>query len=78
MFSRMLRGRRGAGAGRGQGGGQGRGQGGGMGRGAGNKPGSGPGGNCVCPSCGERVPHQAGTRCLDITCPKCGAKMVRE
>jgi DNA-directed RNA polymerase subunit RPC12/RpoP len=32
---------------------------------------------CVCPNCGEKLPHQVGQRCLDIICPKCGAKMVR-
>jgi hypothetical protein len=64
--------------GRGQGGG-GRGQGGGgRGRGGGNKPGSGPGGQCVCPNCGQKVSHQAGQRCIDLTCPKCGSKMVRD
>lgn len=77
MLNRFFRARRG-GQGRGQGGGMGRGKEGGMGRGSGNKPGSGPGGSCVCPSCGERVPHQVGQRCMDLTCPKCGAGMVRE
>lgn len=63
--------KRGPGGGRGQGG---RGQ----GRGGGNRPGSGPGGNCVCPKCGHKVPHQVGQRCLDIPCPKCGTSMIRE
>jgi hypothetical protein len=64
--------------GRGQGGG-GRGQGaGGRGRGGGNKPGSGPGGQCVCPQCGHTEPHQVGKRCIDLTCPKCGSKMIKE
>jgi hypothetical protein len=70
------------GAGGGQGQGRpagGRGQGGsGKGRGGGSRPGSGPGGSCVCPSCGTRVPHQAGQRCLDLPCPKCGKGMIRE
>ncbi len=44
----------------------------------GTRPGAGPGGNCVCLSCGEKVPHKQGTPCYDINCPKCGAKMVRE
>ena len=60
--------------GRGRGGG-GRGQ--GMGRMGGPKA-AGPGGNCVCPSCGERVPHVVGRPCYDMTCPKCGTRMVRE
>jgi hypothetical protein len=73
MFDRVLRGpgRRGRGQGDGP-------QGGGRGRGCGTKPGSGPGGECICPSCGHKVPHQAGQRCLDISCPKCGTRMVRE
>ena len=67
MFNRMM---------------QGRGQGGrgrrGKGRGGGTKPGSGPGGKCVCPNCGHKVPHQAGQRCIDMNCPECGTKMIRE
>ncbi len=44
----------------------------------GTRPGAGPGGHCVCPSCGEKVPHKQGTPCYNISCPKCGAKIVRE
>jgi hypothetical protein len=44
----------------------------------GNRPGAGPGGACVCPSCGARLPHQVGTPCYNLSCPKCGAKMTRE
>ncbi len=74
-MNRIFRGRAG---GQGRGGG-GRGQGGGGGgRGGGNKPGSGPGGMCVCPNCGEKIAHQVGQRCMDITCPKCGTRMTRE
>ena len=40
--------------------------------------GQGRGGNCVCPSCGEKVPHQSGTPCYDQKCPKCGEAMMRE
>ena len=58
--------------------GQGPGMGRGMGRGAGNRRGAGPGGNCVCPACGEKVVHQAGTPCSSMSCPKCGVRMVRE
>ncbi len=77
MLDRIFRGRgQGAGSrGRGQGAGR---SGEGMGRGGGTKPGSGPSGACICPSCGERIPHQIGQRCMDIACPKCGTKMVRE
>jgi hypothetical protein len=48
------------------------------GRMQGNRAGAGPGGNCVCPSCGEKAPHRQGTPCFDLKCPKCGTKMVRE
>ena len=40
--------------------------------------GKGPGGDCVCPSCGATKPHTTGEACMDMTCPKCGAKMTRE
>ncbi|MCD6414034.1 MAG: hypothetical protein J7L23_00205 [Candidatus Diapherotrites archaeon] len=39
--------------------------------------GLGPGGDCVCPKCGYRMPHQRGAPCYTLTCPKCGAKMTR-
>jgi len=66
----------GAGTGRGAGAGRGLGRSGGQGRMGGQ--GAGPGGNCVCPSCGTIVPHEVGTPCYDISCPKCGTKMVRQ
>jgi hypothetical protein len=62
--------------GSGRGAGRGRGQ--GRGRMSGNRAGSGPGGFCVCPSCGERVAHKMGVPCYQMTCPKCGAKLMRE
>jgi hypothetical protein len=79
MKNQLFRGR-GQGRGRGGGAGQGLGRGSGqrMGRGGGNRPGSGPGGNCVCPNCGYKQPHTVGQRCMDISCPKCGTRMVRE
>jgi len=40
--------------------------------------GLGPGGYCVCPSCGERIPHALGTPCYQQKCPKCGSPMTRE
>jgi len=49
----------------------------GWGRGRMGGFGAGPGGECVCPSCGERVPHQAGVPCYTVKCPKCGTPMVR-
>lgn len=48
------------------------------GRMGGNRPGAGPSGNCVCPSCGEKVPHRQGVPCFNMKCPKCGTKMIRE
>lgn len=48
------------------------------GRMGGTRPGAGPLGNCVCPSCGEKVPHKQGTPCFNMNCPKCGTRMVRE
>jgi len=64
------------GSGPGTGRGIGRGGGGG-GRMGGNRPGAGPSGECVCPSCGSIMPHQVGTPCYNLNCPKCGAKMAR-
>jgi hypothetical protein len=51
--------------------------GGGRGRMKGNRPGAGPSGECVCPACGARTPHQRSVPCYDIKCPQCGAKMTR-
>jgi len=68
----------GQGQGSGQGTGRGMGRGGGRGRSSGGRPGIGPGGNCICPSCKERVVHQAGVPCYSMDCPKCGTKMLRE
>jgi hypothetical protein len=65
MFSRLFRGGRGLAEG-------------GRGRGGGTRPGSGPGGICVCPKCGHKIPHAAAQRCMDIACPKCGTRMVKE
>ncbi|MBD3208679.1 MAG: hypothetical protein GF370_04485 [Candidatus Nealsonbacteria bacterium] len=49
----------------------------GGGRGQGGGFGFGPGGNCVCPKCGKRTPHQRGQPCYEINCPECGTAMVR-
>lgn len=73
-YDRMVQGKRGSGRGRGLGRGAGRCQ----GRGGQNKPGSGSGGNCICPKCGHKEPHVAGQRCVDRSCSKCGARMIRE
>jgi len=69
MFRRFF------GGGRGRGG---AGQGTGRGRLGGNRAGAGPGGNCICPNCGTRVPHEVGTPCYERRCPKCGTAMRRE
>jgi hypothetical protein len=61
--------------GRGMGGAGGRG-GGGQGRGGGFA--AGPGGYCVCPACGEKVPHQVGQPCYEQKCPRCGVALTRE
>lgn len=54
-----------------------RGRGGGRGQGRGGGQGAGPAGNCVCPSCGEKVKHRPGTPCNEMKCPKCGSSLVR-
>jgi hypothetical protein len=58
-------------------GGGGSSRGGRAGRMKGTRPGAGPGGDCICPNCGAKVPHQAGMPCYNLSCPKCGTKMVR-
>jgi hypothetical protein len=37
----------------------------------------GPGGECRCPNCGHREPHQLGQPCYSKKCPKCGAPLTR-
>lgn len=66
------------GAGRGQGAGGGRGMGPGGGRGRMGGFGLGTGGNCVCPACGHKQPHQRGIPCNSLKCPQCGQTMTRE
>ncbi|MCD6478058.1 MAG: DUF134 domain-containing protein [Candidatus Aenigmarchaeota archaeon] len=39
--------------------------------------GAGPTGDCVCPKCGYRMPHQRGVPCYQQKCPKCGTPMTR-
>ena len=58
----------------------GRGLGRGSGQGRGRQPngfGLGPDGECVCPKCEEKTPHQRGVPCYEHKCPKCGALMTR-
>ncbi|MFH0729010.1 MAG: NifB/NifX family molybdenum-iron cluster-binding protein [Pseudomonadota bacterium] len=38
----------------------------------------GPAGDCVCPQCGQRAPHERGIPCIRSNCPKCGAVMARQ
>lgn len=38
----------------------------------------GVGGNCICPNCGHREPHQRGIPCVQVKCPQCGTEMIRE
>jgi hypothetical protein len=33
-------------------------------------------GHCVCPACGERIPHHARVPCFQQKCPKCGTFMT--
>ena len=68
----------GQGPGSGRGMGRGRGIGGGLGRNQGNKAGAGPSGNCICPNCGAKAPHEAGIPCTSVRCPECNSFMIRE
>ncbi len=47
------------------------------GRRRGQGRGCGQGGECVCPACGHRLPHERGVPCVTRRCPKCGAAMTR-
>ena len=41
------------------------------------RAGMGPGGECVCPACGAKAPHQTGVPCTEQKCPACGQSMIR-
>jgi len=64
-------------AGQGPGTGRGLGRGGGRGRQPGGF-GLGPAGECICPKCGTKVPHERGVPCYTLKCEKCGSPMTRE
>jgi len=40
--------------------------------------GEGPGGECACPQCGYKIPHERGVPCSTIKCPNCKTNLVRE
>ena len=65
--------------GQGMGGGKGKGQQdqSGRGRGMDERRGLGPAGDCVCPGCGHKAPHERGKPCIEIKCPECGLYMTR-
>lgn len=50
----------------------------GRGQGWGQKRGQGLGGTaeCVCPNCGEKIPHRRGIPCSETKCPKCQTPMA--
>jgi len=48
----------------------------GAGRGRGRGQGLGGTTECVCPECGEKVPHTRGIPCIQTKCPKCGTRMT--
>ena len=66
------------GAGCGRGAGAGRGKGMGNARRGGTAGGSQIVKNCVCPSCGKKVPHQRGNPCNEIKCPECEVTLIPE
>ncbi len=37
----------------------------------------GSGENCICLSCGDKIPHKPGQPCNQEICPKCGNTMIK-
>ena len=37
----------------------------------------GPVGYCICPNCGQRLPHEIAVPCYSKKCPKCNSPMMR-
>lgn len=50
----------------------------GQGLGKGRRRGFGRTNYCVCPNCGNKVPHMRGKPCVEQKCPKCGSNMAPE
>ena len=40
--------------------------------------GKGPSGYCICSECDYKIPHQVGTPCSTLKCPKCNTVLKRE
>jgi len=40
--------------------------------------GRGVGGDCVCPKCGFKIPHQRGVPCSTLECPNCKINLERK
>ena len=78
LVRRLVMQRRGAKGSRGDDAGRGAGKRGRGGRGQKGGFGGGSGGECVCPSCGKRTPHERGVPCIEVSCPECGTAMTRE
>jgi hypothetical protein len=49
----------------------------GSGRGRTGEQKLGTGGECVCPQCGTKSPHDRGVPCRQQKCHQCGAPMVK-